>query len=186
MIQRGVIVARIKPGAEEKVAALFAESDAGKLPALAGVRHRSLFVLGDVYVHLVEIEGDVGEAVADVRDHPLFKAVEREARALHRAVRPRHVAVARRTRWPGASTAGTPEGAAAPGGRRPGPRLCGRSDARGLESLLDDLHLNPCVAVQVVLGAGVVGRRARASWRSAAASASPSPRRPPRTTSRCA
>jgi cyclase len=75
MIQRGVIVARIKPDAEAQVAALFAESDAGELPVLAGVRHRSLYTLGDVYVHLVEIDGDVGEAVADVRDHPLFKAL---------------------------------------------------------------------------------------------------------------
>jgi cyclase len=81
MIQRGVIVARIKPGAEEHVAALFAESDAGTLPVLAGVRHRSLFVLGDVYVHLVEIDGDVAEAVADVRDHPLFADLSRKLEA---------------------------------------------------------------------------------------------------------
>jgi Polyketide synthesis cyclase len=39
MIQRGMIVARIKPGAQDKVAELFAESDAGELPRLAGVRH---------------------------------------------------------------------------------------------------------------------------------------------------
>ena len=71
MIQRGVIVARIKPGAQEHVAALFAASDAGELPALAGVRHRSLFALGDVYVHLVD--GDCEGAVTDVREHPLFR-----------------------------------------------------------------------------------------------------------------
>jgi len=73
MIQRGVIVARIKPGAEERVAALFAESDAGELPALAGVRHRSLFTFGDVYIHLVEVDRDFEGAVADVRDHPAFR-----------------------------------------------------------------------------------------------------------------
>lgn len=73
MIQRGVIVARIKPGAQDKVAELFAESDAGELPRLAGVRHRSLFALGDVYVHLVEVDGDFGQAVSDVREHPLFR-----------------------------------------------------------------------------------------------------------------
>ena len=73
MILRGVIVARIKPGAKDKVAALFAESDAGELPALAGVRHRSLFALGDVYVHLVEIDREFAAAVDDVRDHPLFR-----------------------------------------------------------------------------------------------------------------
>jgi cyclase len=72
-IQRGVIIARIKPGAQEDVARLFAESDAGPLPQLAGVRHRSLFVLDDVYVHLVEIEREFGAAVEDIRDHPLFR-----------------------------------------------------------------------------------------------------------------
>jgi cyclase len=73
MTQRGVIVARIKPGAQEQVAALFAESDAGELPGLAGVRHRSLFTLGDVYVHLVEVDRDVAKTVEDVRQHPLFR-----------------------------------------------------------------------------------------------------------------
>lgn len=73
MIKRGLIVARIKPGCKEKVAELFAESDSGALPVMAGVRHRSLFALGDVYVHLVEIERDFDQAVADIRDHPLFR-----------------------------------------------------------------------------------------------------------------
>lgn len=73
MIKRGLIVARIKPGCRERVAALFAESDTGPLPALAGVRHRSLFALGDVYVHLVEVDDDFASAVDGIRDHPLFR-----------------------------------------------------------------------------------------------------------------
>jgi cyclase len=73
MITRGVIIARMKPGAKDRVAELFAQSDAGDLPALAGVRHRSLFLLGDVYVHLVETDRDLEGAVAEVRDHPLFR-----------------------------------------------------------------------------------------------------------------
>jgi cyclase len=73
--RRGVIVARIKPGARAQVAALFAESDAGELPRLAGVRHRSLFALGDVYVHLVETDDDVDGAIERVRDHPLFREI---------------------------------------------------------------------------------------------------------------
>jgi cyclase len=72
---RAVIVARIKPGAQERVAELFAESDAGALPRLAGVRHRSLYALGDVYVHLVETEDDVEGAIEEVRDHPLFREI---------------------------------------------------------------------------------------------------------------
>jgi cyclase len=70
-----VIVARIRPGTSDKVAEVFAESDAGELPRLAGVRHRSLFVLQDVYVHLVETDGDVDGAVEQIRDHDLFREI---------------------------------------------------------------------------------------------------------------
>jgi cyclase len=75
MLKRGVIVAKIKPGAEEEVAKLFAESDATDLPGLAGVRHRSLWVLDDVYIHYVETDEDFAEAVDAVRNHPLFKEI---------------------------------------------------------------------------------------------------------------
>ena len=78
MVKRGLIVARIKPGAEEQVAAIFAESDKTELPALVGVRHRSLFVLEDIYVHLVETDDDFDQQVADVRDHPLFQEISRK------------------------------------------------------------------------------------------------------------
>lgn len=76
-VKRGLIVARIKPGAEDEVARIFAESDATELPALAGVRHRSLFVLDDIYVHYVETAADFEAAVHDVRDHPLFREISR-------------------------------------------------------------------------------------------------------------
>ena len=75
MRTRAVIVARIKPGAQDRVAEVFAESDAGELPRLAGVRHRSLYALGDVYVHLVEMQEDAGSAIEGVRDHPLFREI---------------------------------------------------------------------------------------------------------------
>jgi cyclase len=74
-VKRGVIVARIKPGSEDKVAEIFAESDRSELPGLAGVRHRSLFVLDDVYVHYVETDEDFEQAVADISAHPLFKEI---------------------------------------------------------------------------------------------------------------
>jgi cyclase len=77
MVKRGVIVAKIKPGAEDEVAKLFAESDASELPGIAGVRHRSLFVLEDVYIHLVELDDDFASTVDDIRDHPLFKEISR-------------------------------------------------------------------------------------------------------------
>jgi cyclase len=74
-VSRGVIVARIKPGSQEAVARIFAESDEGDLPQIAGVRHRSLYAFGDVYIHLVEIDGAVGERVESVRHHPLFREI---------------------------------------------------------------------------------------------------------------
>jgi cyclase len=78
MIKRGLIVARIKPGSAEKVAEIFRESDNTDLPKLAGVRHRSLFVLEDIYVHLVEMDEDFDQTVAGVRDHPLFKEISQK------------------------------------------------------------------------------------------------------------
>lgn len=78
MVKRGVIVARIKPGSEEQVASIFAESDRSDLPRLVGVRHRSLFVLDDIYVHLVETDDDFDESVAGVREHELFKEISRK------------------------------------------------------------------------------------------------------------
>ena len=78
MVRRGLIVARIKPGSEDKVAEVFAQSDATDLPVLTGVRHRSLFCLEDIYVHLVEMDADFDESVGAVRDHPLFKDISKK------------------------------------------------------------------------------------------------------------
>ena len=78
MAKRGVIVARIKPGCEEKVAEIFAESDATELPKLTGVRHRSLFVLEDIYVHYVEMDEAFAESVDKVRGHELFRDISKK------------------------------------------------------------------------------------------------------------
>jgi len=77
-VKRGVIVARIKPGSEDDVARIFAESDATELPEIVGVRHRSLWVFGDVYIHLVETDEDFAEKVDDVRGHELFQDISRK------------------------------------------------------------------------------------------------------------
>ena len=99
------------------MAALFRESDTSELPRLAGVRHRSLFVLDDVYVHYVETDDDFAEAVDAVRDHPLFKEISKKTRRLHHPLRPRDLEVA--------------EG-------RPGPRVLQLGPAGvGLGELLD-------------------------------------------------
>jgi cyclase len=76
-VKRGLIVAKIKPGSEDAVAKIFAESDESELPELAGVKHRSLFVLDDVYIHYVETDADFEMAVDQVREHPLFKEISR-------------------------------------------------------------------------------------------------------------
>jgi cyclase len=76
-VKRGVIIAKIRPGSEDKVAALFARSDETDLPELAGVVHRSLFVLDDVYVHYVEMDDDFQEKIDEIRDHPLFQEISR-------------------------------------------------------------------------------------------------------------
>lgn len=77
-VKRGVIVARIKPGSEQEVARIFAESDETELPRITGVRHRSLYVLDDVYIHLVETDDEFESAVANVRDHELFKDISKK------------------------------------------------------------------------------------------------------------
>jgi cyclase len=77
-VKRGVIVARIKPGSEQEVARIFAESDATELPRLTGVRHRSLYVLEDIYIHLVETDNEFESAVDNVREHELFKDISKK------------------------------------------------------------------------------------------------------------
>lgn len=74
-MSRLLIVSRILPGTEDQLARIFAESDAAGLPALTGVRHRSLYCLRDVVVHLMET--DVApDAVAAARTHPLHREVD--------------------------------------------------------------------------------------------------------------
>ncbi|SCG67611.1 TcmI family type II polyketide cyclase [Micromonospora inositola] len=72
-MSRLLIVSRIVPGAEGRVAQIFAESDATELPALTGVRHRSLYCLHDLCVHLMETVDVDPDAVAGMRDHPLYR-----------------------------------------------------------------------------------------------------------------
>jgi cyclase len=77
-VKRGCIVAKMKPGSEDEVAKIFAESDATELPGIAGIRHRSLFVLDDVYIHYVEMDDDFQQKVDEIRDHPEFREISRK------------------------------------------------------------------------------------------------------------
>jgi cyclase len=70
-----LIVARMREQDAARVAAIFAESDAGALPKLLGVRSRSLFRFHDVYLHLIESDEDVRPQLAQIRQDPLFQDV---------------------------------------------------------------------------------------------------------------
>ena|SRR5713226_3290547 len=74
-MNRSVIVARIAPDAERKVAAIWTESDRTELPLVAGVRRRSLYRLGDLYVHLLETQQVGAAAIEAARSHPEFGRV---------------------------------------------------------------------------------------------------------------
>lgn len=76
-MDRSLIIAKVVPDAEQRVAEIFAESDRTDLPGLAGVRHRSLYRLHDLYVHLIETDDAGPEAVAAARAHPEFDRVSR-------------------------------------------------------------------------------------------------------------
>ncbi|MFF0446685.1 TcmI family type II polyketide cyclase [Streptomyces sp. NPDC004609] len=70
---QALIVARMAPGSASGIAELFARSDRGELPHLVGVRRRSLFQFGDVYLHLIESDRPPGPAIAKVTEHPEFR-----------------------------------------------------------------------------------------------------------------
>ena len=71
-MHRTLIVARFDPKNADKVAEVFAESDAGELPALVGVRNRQLFRFHSLYFHLVEAEQDITPDLYKARKHPQF------------------------------------------------------------------------------------------------------------------
>jgi cyclase len=88
-MHRELIVARMKENAAEDIAAVFDESDRkGKLPDLIGVRGRSLFQFGDVYLHLIEADQPPGPEVARMTGHPEFRAISERLTAYVQAYDP--------------------------------------------------------------------------------------------------
>lgn len=77
-MNRSLIIAKILPDAQDEVARVFAESDRTELPRIAGVQRRSLYRLGDLYVHLLETELAGREAVAAAKNHPEFARVSEQ------------------------------------------------------------------------------------------------------------
>lgn len=76
-MNRLLVIGRIDPGSERHVAEIFAESDATELPAVTGTRHRSLYRLGDLFVHLTETEPQAPPPFAAAQGHPLLAEVGR-------------------------------------------------------------------------------------------------------------
>jgi cyclase len=74
-MHHALIVARMAPQSAPDIADVFAASDRGELPGMIGVRSRSLFQYGDVYLHLIEGDRPPGPEVARVADHPAFRDI---------------------------------------------------------------------------------------------------------------
>jgi cyclase len=76
MANRTLIVARFDPANAGAVAEAFAASDATELPHRIGVTRRTLMQFHNLYFHLIESDDNIGPALREHRDHPLFKQVD--------------------------------------------------------------------------------------------------------------
>jgi cyclase len=78
---RTLIVARMRTDAAQPIADIFGASDTTTdLPRLVGVQARSLFQFGDLYLHLIDGERPVDQAVAQVQQHPAFQQISTDLR----------------------------------------------------------------------------------------------------------
>lgn len=77
---RSLIIAKIVPGTEDEVARIWAESDETELPRTAKITHRSLYSLGDLYVHLLESGQPSSDALNAARGEPEFARVSERLR----------------------------------------------------------------------------------------------------------
>jgi cyclase len=72
---RSLIVAKIVPGTEREVAEIWTESDRTELPRVAKIRHRSLYSLGSLYVHLLESAERPPATLNTARKEPEFARI---------------------------------------------------------------------------------------------------------------
>jgi cyclase len=79
-MNRMIIVARIQPGAETAVADIFAKSDTTTLPHELGVERRSLYSMGDIYLHAIDFRLDPAEAMRRARGLREFDRISAELR----------------------------------------------------------------------------------------------------------
>lgn len=74
-MHRTLIVAKLRPGRTDDIAAIFGASDATDLPHMIGVSRRTLFRFHDLYFHLVEADQDISPNLYRARSHPLYEDV---------------------------------------------------------------------------------------------------------------
>lgn len=78
-MHRLLVIGRVLPGREDELAKIFAEADGGDLPSATGVRHRSIYRIGDLYLHLTETDSTRTQ-VEQGQDHPaLLRVADRLA-----------------------------------------------------------------------------------------------------------
>ena len=84
-----LIVARMRPGSADEVAALFRDFDRTDLPHLMGTRRRQLFSYHGLYFHLQDFESDDGgDRIEDAKAHPGFVGISADLKAFIEAYDP--------------------------------------------------------------------------------------------------
>ncbi|MCT2588463.1 TcmI family type II polyketide cyclase [Streptomyces sp. N2-109] len=74
-----LIVARMEPGADADVAALFNDFDATRMPHLMGTRRRQLFSFRGLYFHLQDFDQDNGgRLIEEAKSDPRFVRISED------------------------------------------------------------------------------------------------------------
>jgi cyclase len=79
-MNRTLIVAKIRPDAQDEVTRIWTESDATSLPYDVGVRERSLYRLRDLYIQMIDFDSPVEVAMAKVQQQPGFREISERLR----------------------------------------------------------------------------------------------------------
>jgi hypothetical protein len=85
MVERTLMVLRMRSGNPDAIAEAFAAHDSTQLPFLLGARSRTLFRFQDLYLHLVESDGDLVDRLYSSHQDPRFQEINT---AIGRLVQP--------------------------------------------------------------------------------------------------
>jgi cyclase len=75
MVEKILMVLRMRSDSPDAIAEAFAAHDRTELPLLLGARSRTLFRFQDLYLHLVESDGDLVNKLYSSHKDPLFKEI---------------------------------------------------------------------------------------------------------------